>query len=115
MKAKEAAMRLKNSASDSDFMDATGAGVELTDALNHLWQLRKCRESEFAEIVNMLQLALAKMSFELLTSDQCAAIVKFLNECLLAGATDESDVRQARSLLRDAGFNPFRGLSMHED
>ena len=96
-------------------MEATNAGGMLTDALTQLWKLRSYRESEFAEIVNMLELALAKVDFGSLSPEQCSALVKLLDECVLAGATDESEVRHARHLLRQGGFDPWRGLSLRED
>ena len=114
-KAREAASHLEDAARDGDFMEATTAGGMLTDALSRLWKLRSCRESEFAEIVNMLELALAKVDFESLSPEQCSALVKLLDECVLAGATDESEVRHARHLLRQGGFDPWRGLSLRED
>lgn len=113
--ARVAASRLEDAAIEGDFMEATSAGGELLDALAHLWKLRNYRESEFAEIISMLQLALAKTQFESLVSDQCVALRTLLDDCVLAGATDESEVRLARSLLKQGGFDPWRGLALREE
>lgn len=114
-KARAATSRLESAAREQDFMEATSAGGVLTDALGQLWQLRNYREPEFAEIINMLQLALAKVNFESLVPEQISALVTLLDDCVLAGATDESEVRQARYLLRDGGFDPWRGLSLRDE
>ena len=113
--AKDTAITLQNAARDEDFMEATSAGVELTDTLSQLWRLRDGREEEFAEIVNMLQLALAKIDFESITVEQCGHLVEIVEKCLLSGLVDETEVRLTRTLLRDAGLNPWRGLSLRED
>ena len=113
--ARAAATRLEDAAREGDFMEAATAGGLLTDALGQLWKLRSYRESEFAEIVNMLQLALAKVNFESLAPRQCLILGELLDNCVLAGAADESDVRHARQLLRQGSFDPWRGLSLRED
>ena len=114
-RAKESATRLLASANEQDFMEATNAGIELTDSLSALWKLRECRESTFSEIVNLTQLALAQAAFEKFTPDQCTTLVQLLDDCLLSGATDETEVRLARNLLQKAGLSPWRGFSQRED
>ena len=84
-KARAAVSRLEAAARDGDFMEATTTGGMLTDAVNQLWKLRGYRESEFSEIINMLELALAKVDFETLSPEQLSAIGKLLDECVLAG------------------------------
>ena len=114
-KARESVSRLEAAARAGDFMEAASTGGMLTDAVSQLWKLRRCRESEFAEIINILELALAKVVFETLSPEQLSAIGELLDDCVLAGVTDESEVRRARRLLRLGGFDPWRGLSWRED
>ena len=113
--AKKAADRLAEAVEEDDFMEATGSGVELTNQLRELWRLRDSRESEFAEIINMLEIALAKVQFETLSSSQCRFLCQLIDQYVVAGMVDETDVRDARSLLRQAGLDPWRGLSLRED
>jgi hypothetical protein len=112
--AKEAAERLRDASRSEDFMEATSAGVQLTYYLSQLWHSRDKREPEYAEVVSMLQLALAKVNFESVSVCQCDRIIELLDKCLLSGIAEETEVRLARSLLREAGFDPFRGLSFRE-
>ena len=113
--ARKAAFRLSEANSLDDFMEARHAGHLLTDSLARIWSFRDVREEEFTEIVNILQIALKELPFETIQPAICSAVEQIIDECLLSGSVDETQVRKARELMREVGLDPFRGLTLREE
>ena len=83
----------------------------LRDELDELWKLRWEREPDWRDLLNILQGVLAQEEFERFSSDQCAAVRTIITEYLGAGDLDAYDFEHSLTLLRKAGFDPWRGIS----
>jgi cytochrome P450 len=110
-KAREEARRMKEESQYGNTLDLGIRGVALLDDLEELWRLRTVRELEWAEILNLLQSALAKEQFERFTPHMCNAVLKVVSEYLGSGATDRDDVRDALRILQDAALDPWKAIS----
>jgi hypothetical protein len=110
-----AAERLCSAVSNEDFMEATNAGIELENGLSAAWANRNSRESEFQEVLNVLQIAVRNCDYESLSQQACLAIAAVVNDHLRSGLVEAGQVREARKLLKEGGFNAWRGLSLRRD
>lgn len=109
--AKEAASRMVAAAGVADGLELMEAGAELHDHLRGLWRLRKAREDEWAEVLNFVQSALAGEAVDSFTVEQCLLLKKIVFDHLALGVVDEDQPFRVRRLLREAGLDPWKGIS----
>jgi len=105
------AKNMEEAAKSNDFMELSIAGITLMDNLHDLWKLRKVREEEWQAILNFLQSALVQEEFEKYTLNQCVVIRKTIENYLSKGSVNDTEIERAVTILREGGFDPFRGIS----
>jgi hypothetical protein len=99
----------------SDLVGLANAGFALRDSLAQLWDLRRLREDDWGDLINLLQTALALEEFEKFSIHQCQAIHSIIVDHLGSGVTDIDDLEAVVSLLRRAGFDPFKAISATDE
>jgi hypothetical protein len=109
--AEKEACRLESRAKAGDLMELSNAGFRLGEILRELWELREEREDDWGDLLNILQGALAQEEFERFSVDQCRAIRSIIVDHLGSGAVDVDDLERSIRLLREAGFDPWKGIS----
>lgn len=109
--AEEEASRMEAFAEAGDVMELSNTGFRLKDALQELWQLRNEREDDWGDLLNILQGALAQEEFERFKPDQCYAIRCVIADHLGSGIVDIDDLERSLRLLREAGFDTWKGIS----
>ena len=95
----------------ADLIELSNAGFRLAHLLADLWELRDEREDDWSDLLNVLQAALAKEEFERFSPNQCYAIGVVISDHLAAGAVDIDDIERSIKLLREAGLDPWKGIS----
>lgn len=105
------AMRMESFAGGGDLVELSNAGFALRFALEDLWDLRKEREEDWGDLLNLLQGALAQEEFERFKAHQCQTIRTIIVDHLSSGVTDIDDIERSIKLLREAGFDPWKGIS----
>jgi hypothetical protein len=85
----------------------------LKEHLRQLWKLRKAREDEWGEVINLLQGVLANVVPENLTSGQAGAVLVAVRDHLAMGTVADHQPRQVRTALRDAGLDPWAPLHLY--
>lgn len=109
--ATEQASRMEGLAEERDPIALANATFSLLDSLHNLWELRNLREDDWGDLINLLQGALALEQYETFSRNQCRAIRTIVVEHLGSGLTEASDLDEVVSLLRSAGFDPFKTIS----
>ena len=110
-KAKRLAFEMESYARSGELIDLSNCGFSLTSTLEDLWALRDSRESDWKDLLNLLQGALAKEEFERYSLQQCIAVQKVITEHLADGYIEIDDLERSVRLLRDAGLDPWKGIS----
>jgi len=103
--------RMIVAANGQDFIELSNSGFSFRDALAELWNLRKARDDDWADLLNLVQGALAKEEFERLSSTACSALKEIVVNHLRPAATESDDIERAIQLLRRAGLDPWKGIS----
>ena len=107
--------RISRELSDlDDPIESALLGGQLTNSLHELWNFRRCRESDWIELLNVLQIAVPAEEFEFLPPTKRAAIAKIFDETLLTRTVGPTELRRGLKILTDAGFNVWAGLSDNE-
>jgi hypothetical protein len=107
--------RISGELADSDDpIESALLGGQLTNGLHELWSYRRCRESDWVEILNLVQIAVPAEEFEFLPNTKRSAIVRIFNESLLTRTVGPAEVDRCLKILTDAGFNVWAGLSGNE-
>ncbi len=94
-----------------ELIGLSNAGFQLEEVLGELWKLRKHREDEWGDLLNLLQTALAQEEYERFSELQCKAIQRTIVEYLTAGAVDDDDLARAVKLFRESGLDPWKAIS----
>lgn len=102
-------------ATNDDPIGLAVAGFDLKESLQKLWDLRAIREAEFSDLINHLQICLARLNFEEFSVTDCTTLRMVLKNYLARGAVDREDVRDAIQMLSDAGFEPWSALAVCKD
>ena len=113
-KVRKLAVEMKAYAANNELIDLANRGFALLDALDELWMWRSTREPDWGDLVNLLRTALTKIEFERLSAEQCATVVRFLDECLCSGRADASEHQLGLRLLRKAKLDPWRVLAQQK-
>jgi hypothetical protein len=111
---RECVSQMEEAAAGDSPMAIATAGCALRQHLRELWRLRKAREDEWAEVLNFLQTALSREPFEKLTVEQCKIVGRVIEDHLALGAVSDDQPTNVRQLLREAGFDPWKGISQPE-
>lgn len=85
-------------------------GINLTNIMQELWGYRACREEDWIETLNMLQIVLAKQEFETFPKDKRLALVRIFQEGLLERTVGRRELERTMRLLTNAGFDIWRGI-----
>lgn len=110
-RAQALAHELERAAGSGDLIGLSNTGFALVHVLDELWALRNEREADWGDLLNLLQGALAKEEFERYTVRQCAAIKEIISKYLFANEVKLSDFESSVKLLREAGLDPWKGIS----
>ena len=105
------AAEMAASAQTGNLLELSNAGFALGATLDELWALRGEREADWGDLLNLLQGALAKEEFERYSAPQCAAIGKIIRDHLAADQVELDDLEHSIGLLREAGLDPWKGIS----
>lgn len=108
--AEEEAARMETFAETGELMELSNAGFRLKDALEELWTFRNEREDDWGDLLTMLQAVLAQEEFERFTPNHCYAIRCVITDHLGSGVVDIYDIERGIKLLREAGFDPWKGI-----
>ncbi len=92
-------------------MELSNAGFNLLNALEELWSLRANREPNWRDLINLLQGALAGEPFETYDTVKCVAINEIVSDHLRPWTIEDDDIRSSISILRQAGLDPWKGIS----
>jgi hypothetical protein len=104
--------RISRELADSDDpIESALLGGQLTNGLHELWNYRRYRESDWVEILNVVQIAVPAEEFEFLPNVKRLAIVRVFNESLLTRTVGPDELERCLKILTDAGFNVWAGLS----
>ncbi len=106
-----AAQGMEESAKDSDPIELSISGFKLKTALQELWELRTQRESDWQDLIAMLQAAINKEQFERFGVEQCKTVRVILENHLSNNPVDLSDLESSLRLLRKAALDPWKGVS----
>jgi hypothetical protein len=87
---------------------------QLREKLQELWRLRKAREDEWAEVLNFVQGALTQAVAEQFTFEQASAVLAVIRNHLAMGAVADHQPKQVRTILRNAGLDPWAPLRLQE-
>lgn len=93
-----------------DLVDSTLLGANLCNLLQELWQYRACREEDWIETLNMLQIVLSKQEFETFPKEKRLALVRIFQEGLLERTVGRHELERTLRLLTNAGFDIWRGI-----
>lgn len=110
-RAESEAMRMEGLAEGADLIELSNAGFALRESLADLWQLRSERESDWGDLLNFLQGALAQEQFERFRLNQCQAIRSVIVDHLGSGVTDADDIERSLKLLCEAELDPWKAIS----
>jgi transcriptional regulator with XRE-family HTH domain len=105
------ANEMMSDAQTGNLMELSNSGFALTAVLDELWALRDEREADWGDLLNLLQGALAKEEFERFSTQQCTAIRKIITDHLAGGYVEIDDLERSIRLLREAGLDPWKGIS----
>ena len=105
------AVALEDAASTDDLMTLRNSRVVFASALGELWTFRNEREPDWGDLLNLLQGALAKEEFERSGPKQCTAISAIVRHHLTADEVKLDNLENSIKLLREAGLNPWKGIS----
>jgi hypothetical protein len=94
-----------------ELMELSNAGFQFAETLQSLWDLRGAREENWGDLLDLLQTILVNVEFESFTPIQCEAIRDVLVSYLKPWTVEDDDIRSSIRRLREAGFDPWRGLS----
>jgi hypothetical protein len=86
----------------------------VNDVLRDLWTLRRAREDEWGDGINLLQIVVARLDFEQLERNQRRALYLVFEEDLFGRTVNRSEVERVIQILTDAGFDIWRGLEERE-
>lgn len=103
--------RMTEAARIGDAMELSNAGFDLLNVLDELWTLRANREPNWRDLLNLLQGALSREHFEAYTTEKCVAINDVVSSHLKAWTVENDDIRSSISILRQAGLDPWKGIS----
>jgi hypothetical protein len=93
-----------------DLVDSALLGTNLSNLLQELWKYRACREEDWMEILNMLQIVLSKQEFETFPKEKRLALVRIFQEGLLERTVGRHELERTLRLLTIAGFDIWRGI-----
>jgi hypothetical protein len=110
-----AAKDMEDAAKDGDQIQLSISGFQLRDALQKLWGLRKQRESDWQDLLVMLQAAITNEHFEHFSVKQCKAVRMILEAHLSNTPVDISDLESALRILRKANLDPWKGASNEDE
>lgn len=110
-----AARDMENAAIDSDLIQLSISGFQLRDALQKLWGGRKQRESDWQDLLVMLQAAITNEHFEHFSVEQCKAVRIILETHLSNTPVDISDLESTLRILRKAKLDPWKGASNEDE
>jgi len=111
----KAAKDMEDAAKDGDQIQLSISGFQLRDALQKLWGVRKQRESDWQDLLVMLQAAITKEHFEHFSVEQCKAVRMILEAHLSNTPVDISDLESTLCILRKAKLDPWKGASDEDD
>ena len=101
-------------ADSDDQIDSALLGGQLTNRIHELWDYRQCRESDWVEILNIVQIAVPAEEFEFMPKEKRLAIVRVFNEALVPRTVGPAELDRCLKILTEAGFNVWAGLSDNE-
>jgi len=94
-----------------DPIESALLGGQLTNSLHELWEYRTARESDWIEILNVLQIAVPSAEFEFLPREKRLALVKIFGESLLIRTVGPTEVDRSLKILTEAGFDIWCAFS----
>jgi hypothetical protein len=106
-----AAKEMEDAAKDGDQIQLSISGFQLRDALQKLWFLRKQRESDWQDLLVMLQAAITNEHFERFSVEQCKAVQMILETHLSNTPVDITDLESTLRILRKVKLDPWKGAS----
>ena len=101
-----------DAAKAGDPFELSNAGFDLLNVLEELWTLRSNREANWRDLLNLLQVTLSQEHFEAYTLQKCVAVREVVCEHLKTWTVDNEDIRSSISILRRAGLDPWKGISV---
>lgn len=110
-KAFEILRNMQTSIVSENVMESANFGYELEKLLEKMWELRKTRESNFGDVVNLLQIALAKEKYEEWTVEHCAAVERYVRTVIGVAPVGREQCGLAISLLHLGKLDPWKGIS----
>ena len=93
-----------------DSIDSALLGANLTSIMQELWTYRACREEDWIETLNILQIVLSKQEFETFPKEKRLALVTIFQEGLLERTVGRRELERTMGLLKHAGFDIWRGI-----
>lgn len=93
-----------------DNIDSALLGANLTGIMQELWTYRACREEDWIETLNLLQIVLSKQEFETFPKEKRLALVTIFQEGLLERTVSRRELERTMGLLKHAGFDIWRGI-----
>jgi hypothetical protein len=109
--AREDAAGMLAACSTRDLISLSNHGFGLNDRLAQLWALRAERESDWSDLVNLVQGSLANTEFERLNGHQCKVLKAIVDDYIASSWVESENVRFCLDLLTKSGFNPFGPIS----
>ena len=100
-----------NHVKDDNSIELANKSFELQHILEDLWQIRSEREPDWVDLLSMIMVMMAQEDFDLFTLSKCKALQTIVQEHLKLALVDIHNLRECRKLLREAGFDPWKGIS----
>jgi len=94
-----------------DLIQASNWAHSLSQEFKSLWQFRDARENEWADLVNLLQIALPSQRYEDIPKESWIVISRIFSECLVDRTIRNDDTHRAIRLLKEAKLDPWCGIS----
>jgi len=113
--AEQEANRLLEFATAEDSISLSLSAQQLKTHLRELWRLRKAREDEWAEVVNILQGAFRHAIPESISPAQAKVIYSIIRDHLALGYVDNTQPKRVRAMLDAADLDPWGAIQLQDD
>jgi len=94
-----------------EWMEQANYGFDLKNILKQMWEFRNCRESNWKDLLNLVQIVFSSQELETYTKKQKKAFEKVIRDYLCIGTVEDEDVENAMMTLSENDLDVWCGFS----